>query len=257
MYSGASQGGQEGVAPPGDVDAGQSSQSQGRTGACRPWYGFSNARIALASLTLASSRTRKVKCDKQDICSRCRGHEIECAYDEMPNRRGPDRTPRRRRRSRFQLQPRHQRNENEDEEPPGSCTLGSSSSQPQDTQNFTMVPFVPPAQAQPTKRPRDPNSSAAWMAIHVEANVYADPPSGSAQDPETDGVDQDITLHSSSPSTSLTTSPRASSSGHPSSSPGPLHSESSSISSNPSLQFYRKTWWDLLLSAYSPVLEDA
>jgi len=211
----------------------------------------------LANLTLPSSRTRKVKCDKQVICSRCRGHEIECVYDEIPNRRGPDRTPRRRRRPIFQPQARHQRNENEDEEPPVSCTLGSSSSQPQNTQNFTMVPFVPPAQGQPMERPGDPNSSTAWMATHVEANAYAYPSSGSVQDPETDVVDQDVTLHSSSPSTSLTTSPRASSSSHPSSSPGPLRSESSSISSNPSLQFYRKTWWDLLLSAYSPVLEDA
>lgn len=188
-------------------------------------------------------------------------HGIQCVYDENPNRRGPDRTPRRRRRSRLQLQA--QRQENEHNEPSSSR---SRNPQPRYAKNLMMVAFVPPAQGRAASLgssaltyQRDQDSLAAGMAPPIETKVHAVSllvPS-STQEQEADEVDQDITLRSSHSSNSSAISHRASGNSNFYPSPGFLRSESSSISSAPSLQFYRKTWWDSLLRLYSPIADDA
>lgn len=199
-----------------------------------------------------TSRTRKVKCDRQDACSRCIKHDIECAYDEIPNRRGPDRAPRRRRLSKLQ-QAQQRRNDNED--PSTSRSRADPSIQAQNTQNFTMVAYVPPAQGQtPSSSRRRGRDSSATRTASPETKPPTDSPLSSAPEREADDVQVDEDLNSSSGRSSVVH--RTSGNGHSSPSSEVLRSESSSISSNPSLQFYRRTWWGLLVSAYSPTTDD-
>ncbi|KAF9506411.1 hypothetical protein BS47DRAFT_1489375 [Hydnum rufescens UP504] len=185
-------------------------------------------------------RSRKVKCDGQEVCAGCLARNKECVYDTRPKRRGPDKVPgARRRRSAApkglgDLLPPH-RIDPEAQTPPYNSA--ASTSRPDEATN-----------AHPTVSRISRNSDVPVIHPGLDGSL----PSLKTGATRSNEVPPQATyVHSShawvpgeEPVTvpnDLFTWPN-----------GPIVWDTSlSIAHGPSVQFSRKTWWDTLLGIYS------
>lgn len=195
------------------------------------------------------------------MCSRCIKYDIECVYDDLPNRRGPDRAPRRRRRSKLQIQAQQQR-----ENGFGSSSASESPVDPStsfvNSQSFTTVPYVPPGpngerSSPPTKQQgRHRNGRSVFPALTSSRDSSS---SEASDDVDTQRVRQARPVELIAPPITTISIPEVSQATSSASSPSLLNLDifTNSIGMNPSLQFYRMTWWEMLMSAYSSNTDNA
>ncbi|KAF9507540.1 hypothetical protein BS47DRAFT_1385101 [Hydnum rufescens UP504] len=59
---------------------------------------FTSTTVPPSRKACHACRSRKVKCDGQEVCAGCLARNKECVYDTRPKRRGPDKVPGARRR---------------------------------------------------------------------------------------------------------------------------------------------------------------
>lgn len=241
-------------------DTSSAQRPSGGTGACHPWYASQPQILQydLLNLLLPISRSRKVKCDGQEICSRCVKYDIQCVYDSVPNRRGPDRVARRRRRSKLQVQADQQK---EAAKAASSSAPQASSSRvpaPQRSgQHFTTIPSDPdddedeePSTA--IRRTRHRNASGQpLVSTRSQSQRHSQSVSSNAPS-DTDHLAFDRGREPRGSSIIVISSPSGSPRGRLPDTPEGMHDYPQNIATNPSLQFYRKTWWEMVMEAYSP-----
>ncbi|KAF8322153.1 hypothetical protein DL93DRAFT_1264434 [Clavulina sp. PMI_390] len=221
-----------------------------------------------ASQACDPCRSRKVKCDGGDPCGRCLTANMTCFFQEQQRHRGPDKVPGARKR-RTKAQKRHDdmiaagilpptaspplpvinppRGKRLKHEPNPTLHLSSSSS-PHESTEFDPNPLLswsdPPASSSSQFRSRPyPEHSAQSYSNYPLINdpalsdgVYVYPYFEQQDDSETPEYNAQWQW--------------ANATSHERGHWAPSHS--TTLTTAPSIDFYRKSWWDNLLRAYAP-----
>ncbi|KAF8322154.1 hypothetical protein DL93DRAFT_2162996 [Clavulina sp. PMI_390] len=214
-------------------------QQAPRTGACHP------------------CRARKVKCDGQEVCSRCLKYDIDCLYDELPNRRGPDRVPRRRRRSKLQIQAQEQRDRNLDSPPssgsPPSPSTTFPSSHPALTDPYPSTSSNPQRTRLTTRIVSGSEGVRRSVAVASSSSSLSSPPAVSDED---DSPHERVEIIRPSRTSTRTESLSRTTSSQSNPSNG-VTLPRLELSANPSLRFYKMSWWEMLMNSYSEAPSEA
>ncbi|KAF9511667.1 hypothetical protein BS47DRAFT_1486726 [Hydnum rufescens UP504] len=182
-------------------------------------------------------RSRKVKCDGQEICAGCLARNKECVYDSKPKRRGPDKVPgARRRRSAVPkvlgdlLPPQRI----DPEAQTTSYNSAASTSRPDEATN-----------ACPPISTTSPSSDVCVIHAGLDDSSHSSNTKSNETPPEVGYVRSTHTW-------TLHEEPVAVGNDLFTWGNGPIVWDTSlSITHGPSVQFSRKTWWDTLLGIYS------